>query len=124
MNQLIRVIRQNFEQLERQFQTVNPVLFNTTYADTLGVYDIDMTTSVYFISSFGGAVTATLPNAADKLAIGRQVTIKKTDSSGNAVTVVEDGGAGPDQSSQVLATQYEAITVLSDGNQWFILNKY
>lgn len=97
---------------------------NTRYADTSGTYDIDMAVDTYLISSFGGSVTARLPPANAAKAIGRMVTIKKTDSSGNAVTVTEQGGAGPDQSSQALSSQYKAITVISDGGRWFVVSKY
>lgn len=97
---------------------------NTRYADTSGTYDIDMAVDTYLISSFGGAVTARLPPANAAKAVGRTVTIKKTDSSGNAVTVTEQGGAGPDQSSQALSSQYKVITVISNGGQWYVISKY
>jgi hypothetical protein len=102
----------------------NRLAGNTRYADTSGTYDIDMAVDVYLLSSFGGALTARLPPANAVEAVGRRVTIKKTDSSGNAVTVTEQGGAGPDQSSQSLNAQYKAITVVSNGVQWYIVNKY
>ncbi|MCB1782375.1 MAG: hypothetical protein KDI13_00115 [Alphaproteobacteria bacterium] len=63
-----------------------------------------------------------LANAAE--AVGRTITIKKTDVSANAVTVTEQGGSGPDLSSQALSSQYSAITVVSDGGQWWIVGKY
>lgn len=34
------------------------------------------------------------------------------------------GGAGPDQFAQPLASQYEAITVVSNGAQWYIISKF
>ncbi len=101
----------------------NRLAGNTRYADTTGTYDIDMAVDVYLISSFGGAVTARLPPANADKAVGRTVTIKKTDSSANAVTVTEQGGSGPDQSSQPLNAQYDAITVTSNGSQWYIISK-
>ncbi len=97
---------------------------NTRYFDGTGVYDIDMAVDVYLLSSFGGAMTVRLPPANAAKAVGRTVTIKKTDISGNAITVTEQGGSGPDQSSQVLNAQYKAITVVSDGGQWFIVSKF
>jgi len=33
-------------------------------------------------------------------------------------------GSGPDQSSQILSDQYDAITVVSDGGQWFIISRF
>jgi hypothetical protein len=96
---------------------------NTRFADTTGTYSIDMAVDTYLISSFGGAVTAQLPPANAAKAVGRTITIKKTDSSANAVTVTEQGGSGADQSSQVLNAQYKAVTVVSNGENWFVVSK-
>lgn len=97
---------------------------NTRYHDGSGTYDIDMAVDVYLLSSFGGAMTARLPPANAAIAVGRTVTIKKTDVSSNVITVTEYGGSGPDGYGQPLSSQYDAITVVSDGSQWFILNKF
>lgn len=97
---------------------------NTRYYDGTGTYDIDMAVDVYLLSAFGGALTAQLPPANATKANGRMVTIKKIDVSSNAVTVTEQGGAGPDQYAQPLNGQYDAITVVSDGSQWFIVSKF
>jgi len=97
---------------------------NTRYADTTGTYDIDMAVDTYILSSNGGVLTARLPPANAVESIGRTITIKKTDSSSNNVTVTEQGGSGPDQSSQVLSAQYQAITVVSDGGQWYVVSSY
>lgn len=78
----------------------------------------------YLLSSFGGALTARLPPANAAEAIGRTVTVKKIDSSANAVTVTEQGGSGPDHSSQSLNAQYKGITVVSNGANWFVVSKY
>ncbi|QQG36013.1 MAG: hypothetical protein HYS17_11010 [Micavibrio aeruginosavorus] len=105
-------------------QSSNRMAGNTRYADTTGIYDIDMAVDTYLLSSYGGVLTARLPPANAAQAIGRTVTIKKTDSSANAITVTEQGGSGPDQSSQSLATQYKAITITSNGSQWYVVSKY
>lgn len=97
---------------------------NTRYYDGSGTYDIDMAVDVYLLSSFGGALTARLPPANAAKAIGRMVTIKKTDVSTNAVTVSVQGGSGPDGYNQTLAAQYQSITVVSDGGQWYIVSRY
>lgn len=102
----------------------NRMAGNTRFADTSGVYQIDMAVDTYLISSFGGAVTAQLPPADAAEAVGRTITIKKTDSSANAVTVTEQGGSGPDQYAQPLSGQYDAITVVSNGGQWYIVSKF
>lgn len=97
---------------------------NTRYFDGTGTYDIDMAVDTYLLSSFGGTMTARLPPANAAEAIGRTITIKKTDSSANVITVTEQGGTGPDNSTQPLDAQYEAITVVSNGSQWYIVNDF
>ncbi|MEZ5814993.1 MAG: glycosyl hydrolase family 28-related protein [Alphaproteobacteria bacterium] len=97
---------------------------NTRFFDGTGTYDIDMAVDTYLLSSFGGAMTARLPPANAPEAVGRTVTIKKTDVSANAITVTEQGATGPDGFAQPLAAQYNAITVVSDGGQWFIISKF
>lgn len=97
---------------------------NTRFYNGTGTYDIDMAVDVYLLSSFGGALNARLPPANSKAAIGRQITIKKTDVSANVVTVTVQGGAGPDQYNQPLSAQFQSITVVSDGGQWFVIARY
>lgn len=97
---------------------------NTRYYDGKGIYDIDMAVDVYLLSSFGGAMTARLPPANAPEAVGRMVTIKKTDVSSNIITVSEQGGAGPDGYAQPLNAQYKAITLVSDGGHWHIVSRF
>ncbi|MEM6781973.1 MAG: glycosyl hydrolase family 28-related protein [Pseudomonadota bacterium] len=97
---------------------------NTRFFDGSGIYSIDMAVDTYLLSSFGGALEARLPPANAPEAIGRTVTVKKTDVSSNVVTVSELGGSGPDGFAQPLNAQYNAITVVSDGGQWFIVSKF
>jgi len=97
---------------------------NTRYHDGTGIYDIDMSVNTYLVSSFGGVLEARLPPANAPEAIGRTLTIKKTDVSSNNVNVSELGGSGPDGFTQPLTGQYKAITVVSDGAQWYITSKF
>ncbi len=102
----------------------NRIVRNTRYFDGTGTYDIDMAVDVYLLSSFGGAMTARLPPANAAKAVGRTVTLKKTDGSANVITVSEQGGSGPDQYNQPLSSQYDTITVMSNGGQWYIVSKF
>lgn len=86
--------------------------------------DIDMAVDTYLISSYIGPVTCRLPPANAAKSIGRTITIKKTDVSGNAVLVSEQGGVGPDNNTQTLASQYNAITIVSNGAAWHIVSTY
>lgn len=102
----------------------NRLAGNTRFYDGSGTYDIDMAVDVYLVSSYGGALTTRLPPANAAEAIGRTITIKKTDPSSNVVSVSEQGGAGPDGYVQPLSSQYSAMTVVSNGAKWFILSKF
>ena len=77
-------------------------------------YTMVATDSLVLASASGGAVTVTLPAA--QVMAGKAVTVKKTDSSGNAVTV---GGTVDGVSNPTLASQYKAMTVRSDGTTWW-----
>jgi len=102
----------------------NRMAGNTKFLETSGTVDIDMSVDTYLVSSYIGAVTCRLPPANAAKAIGRTITIKKTDVSSNPVVVSEQGGAGPDNYSQTLSSRYNAITVVSNGAAWHILNKF
>ena len=97
---------------------------NTRFFDGTGLYDIDVAVDTYLLSSFAGTIEARLPPANAPEAVGRTVTVKKTDVSSNTITVTEQGGSGPDGFGQPLSSQYNAITVVSDGGAWWILNKF
>lgn len=103
----------------------NRMAGNTRFHDGAGTYDIDMAVDVYLLSAFAGAKTARLPPADAVAAIGRTVHVKKTDSSANAVTISVQGGGNIDGGTTVsLNGQYKSVTVVSNGAQWYVLNKY
>ncbi len=97
---------------------------NTRFFDGSGLYDVDLAVDTYLLSSFGGALEARLPPADAPEAVGRTVTLKKTDVSSNVITITEQGGSGPDGYGQPLNSQYNAITVVSDGGSWWIIGKF
>lgn len=67
----------------------------------------------------GGAFTVTLPTAVG--ITGKRYSIKKTDSSTNAVTVDGDGAETIDGDANFeLALQDEVIGLVSDGTEWWI----
>lgn len=103
----------------------NRMAGNTRYHDGAGTYDIDMAVDTYLMSSFGGVKTVRLPPANAANAIGRIVHIKKIDVSGNAVNVSVQGGGNIDGSTTVaLASQYQSLSAVSNGAQWFLINRY
>ncbi|HYG89540.1 MAG TPA: glycosyl hydrolase family 28-related protein [Azospirillum sp.] len=84
-----------------------------------GLMELDLASSVYLVSAYGGAVEARLPAAGSSN--GHAVTVKKTDASANPVTVTEAGGAGPDGRSVVLGNRYDFVTAVSNGAAWWIV---
>jgi len=67
----------------------------------------------------GGTFTLTLPLAS--AAAGREYKVKKIDSSSNVVTIARAGGDTIDGATSVaLGSQYQAITLVSNGSNWFL----
>lgn len=85
-----------------------------------GAYTAASGDFVILCDASGGAFTVTLPAASG---IARKIYhVKKTDSSGNAVTV--DGNASETidgGTTAVLSAQYESIKIICDGSNWHIL---
>ena len=100
---------------------MNPT--NTFYRSTAGLFEPDLTRGVYLVSAFAGAVETRLPPANASNAIGRIVTVKKIDVSGNAVSVTESGGAGPDGGTITLSAKNQAVTIISNGSAYQVLSK-
>lgn len=80
---------------------------------------VSATDDIILVDATAGAVTITLDDPATNG--GKELTVKKTDASGNAVTVSSGGTGTIDGGSITLATQYAAVTAVSDGlNYWMI----
>ena len=76
--------------------------------------------SVILVDASSGAVTINLP-AASGLS-GREYTIKKTDSSVNAVTI--DGNASETidgETTRIIYSQYASLTVICNGTNWLVV---
>jgi hypothetical protein len=100
---------QIFTKSERRAYT--SVSSNTTLDATHNVVDVDAS---------GGARTITLPTAVG--INGRKYTIRKLDSSGNAVTIDGNGSETINgATTKALSTQYETATIMSNGANWIIL---
>jgi len=85
----------------------------TAASDTL--VDTDHTTLCDCTSN---AITINLPTAV----AGLRYEIKKIDSSSNAVTIAANGSETIDGSATVtLQSQFQSITIVSDGSNWFIV---
>jgi hypothetical protein len=85
-----------------------------------GAYTLTAEDGLVLADASGGTFTLTLPTAVG--ITGRMYRVKKTDATANAVTIdanaaeTIDGGA-----TATLLVQYEAITVVSDGTEWWVV---
>jgi hypothetical protein len=84
--------------------------------------DVLWLTDVVLANATSSTLTVTLPHAA--MHNGRQITVKKTDSSANKVIVKAvsgtiDGTAA--STGKQIFLQYESLTVVSDGSNWHVL---
>jgi len=95
------------------------VLSRPTVASVTTTYTATDLDSLILCDATAGAFTVTLPAVAG--VSGKKLTIKKTDASGNAVTVDGNGAETIDgAATKSLASQYKYISVISNGAGWFI----
>lgn len=88
-------------------------------ADHVGDVFIDMKHTFYLLSSFNLPYNVVLPNAGD--AGGRWVTFKKNDLRENPITIKEQDGLGPDRRELILLQQFDTVTLVSNGANWWIV---
>lgn len=75
--------------------------------------------AIYSVSAASGDVVATLPTAAS--AANRSLTFKRTDASANSFTIDGAGSETIDGELTIALTQYDSVTVVSDGTSWLII---
>lgn len=84
---------------------------------TTGSYTALFSDAVILCDATGGALTVTLPAVASSKSL--VLTIKKTDASGNAVTIDTPGAETIDGSAtRSLPAQYNSLTIVCDGTNW------
>lgn len=72
------------------------------------------------VDASGGAIDVNLPAAS--AANGQIFSVKKVDATANAVTLTPDGADTIDgDATQPITTQYDSLTVVSDGSTWHII---
>lgn len=114
--------------IPRQMRSVNFVVERFRYdtefidIDPPGTIALDLKSSCYFIGAFIGDSTVELPEPGPDNN-GQQVIIKKTDPSEFSVTVTAQTVTGPDNAAIVLASQYDYVTVVSNGASWFVVGR-
>jgi hypothetical protein len=84
---------------------------------------VDNAYHVLPVNANGGAVTITLPDATT--CKGREYIVKKIDASANTVTLDAYSTQTIDGAlTQVISTQWSTRTVVSDGSNWIITNRF
>lgn len=92
-----------------------PVITTTDSAYTVGNERITL------CDATSNAITVSLSTAATRK--GRMHTIKKIDSSVNAITIDPHSSETIDgASTHTLSSQYDTVTLVSDGTEWFIIS--
>ena len=87
---------------------------------TTGAYNLDSTYDVILCNCAGGAITLNLPAIATSA--GYSYSVKKIDSSANAVTIDGSGAETiDDDTTVILDTQYTAVQIVCDGTEWWIV---
>ena len=96
-------------------ENITPSFFSVTDSSILGV-----NYSVILVDATSGEVTLTLPTVATS--VGVKLDVKKIDSTENNVIIDGSGSETIDGvTTQTLSSQYENLTIVSNGTEWFIL---
>ena len=110
------------DQLKRAIELM--LTANVAYARATTNYGFTDTDGIelLLVNSFGGAVTVTLPTAADNA--GRHIVVKVS-TSGNNVTVAGEGAELIDRfNTYVMIDQYDCLDVTCTGTKWTINNEF
>src|SRR5271166_6608278 len=98
--------------------TVEGPRIATSESISSGPITLDGTVEVVNVNAASGSITVYLPLIS--AALGLPITVRKTDSSGNTVTVHTSGSDTIQGSSSVaLSTQWAAVAVYNDGTIWY-----
>lgn len=111
-------------QFEALFRDVNALNNAFAYQDVTDS-SVDVSSDLgefYYCDATAGPITVNLPSLASfDTRIG---TIKKTDASGNAVTVTANGSDTIDgAATKVLAAQYDTITIHATSSSWRVISE-
>jgi hypothetical protein len=83
-------------------------------------YSVAASDTVIFCNATGGNMTVTLPSAASHT--GRKITVKRTNTTVNTVTVGSAAGTIDGSASYIIpGGTLNSITVVSDGTNWYIV---
>lgn len=101
-------------------QLANGSVIESKISRTVNTYTTNSNIS-HDIALGSGVITLTLPSASS--VTGKMVYIKRIDANAGALTIVTSTGTQTidGAASKILYYQYEALNVVSNGNNWFII---
>jgi len=100
------------EHYKRYIQATTPIPVSSNYDAKQG--------DIVLANASSASITVTLPNPANTR---RHITVKKIDSSSNVVTINPyDTETIEGNTSYGLTSQYQYVTLTSDGNNWYIIS--
>jgi hypothetical protein len=109
----------NYAKLDNRYMRKLYAIYSKTVT-VIADYTPNALDHTILVNAGNGAITINLP-AVDSNT-GRQLIVKKIDSSANAVTIDGSGDETIDGSaSQVISLQYESLTLACDGSAWYIV---
>ena len=118
LSHLVGILNKRMKALEGKLRR-DDILREAVVAKTAAYTATDRDKTI-LCDATSAAFSVTLP-AVQGLS-GREYTIKKTDSSANAVTIDGSGSETIDDgTTAVIQNQYESVTVQCDGAEWWIL---
>lgn len=101
----------------RQFINIGNQSARNAVVSTAIDYVMNQYDEIVLVDASGANRTITLPARVQPY----KYTVKKTDASANTVIVTPPAGNIDGAGTKTLTTQYEKVTVITDGTNWFII---
>lgn len=107
----------NYDTVKERLDALELIVFGVTTTTSSTTLTLD--NNIVLVNASSGPITITLTDATDG---ATRFDIKKIDSSDNAVTIATQSSQTIDgQSGIIINTQYDSYTVVSNGENWFII---
>jgi|GEM_PF-5451711 len=118
-----RTLTFDTEDADRSVKIYSDLILSQDVGEKTSDYTVTATDAYLLIDATNGDVVVTLPSAVG--ISGREYSVKKIDDSANTITVDASSTETIDDSETlVITSQYEAITIVSDGEGWNIFMAY
>jgi hypothetical protein len=102
-------------------RTFSNAVFNNIETITAATDSLVTTDTTLLCDCTSNDISLTIPTSSSDYS-GNRYEIKKIDSSANTVTITPTSRTIDGAATATITTQYESITIVSDGTNWFIVN--